>query len=82
MSRRNHAMHASQSHAVLASLQDMNYDQMHDIYGIDIDPTGSVYDGTYNQQFKSLSEWADWCVSNDEYEMNEHIRGKSYSALT
>jgi hypothetical protein len=82
MSRRHHALQAAQSHAVLTNLHEMDYDQMHDIYGIDIAPEGAVYDETYNRRFKSLSEWADWCVANDEYETYEAIRGHRYDALT
>lgn len=82
MSTRHYAMHAAQANAVVASLYDMDYEQIHKTYGISIEPTGIVYDPTYEREFNSLSEWADWCVANDEYETRESIRHRQYSALT
>lgn len=82
MSRRHYSMHAAQANAVITNIQSMDYDQIHDIYGIDIDPEGIVHDETYNQDFNSISDWAEWCVSNDEYETVEHVQGKAYSAIT
>lgn len=82
MSKRHYAMHAAQSHSVVATIVDMDYNQIEDCYGIQIDPNGIVHDGAYNQNFDSLSEWAEWCIANDEYETLEHVRNRSYGALT
>lgn len=79
---RNHSMLAHQSNAVVANLHAMNYNQINEIYGIEISPDGTVTDSVYGMKFSNLSEWADWCIENDEYEETEIIRHKNYDALT
>jgi hypothetical protein len=60
----------------------MNYEQIHELYGIDIEPSGIVVDPTYDMEFANLSEWADWCVANDEFEEKEFIKSHNYGILT
>lgn len=79
---RNHSAIAHQSNAVISELYNMNYEQMHELYGIDIEPSGKIVDTTYDMVFTNLSEWADWCVANDEFEEKEFVRGKHYGILT
>lgn len=82
MSKRHHAMHASQSHAIVKYINNMTNDQIESTYGIEFMPYGVIFDPTYNKTFESLGDWADWCISNDEMELKGIIQHLRYDALT
>jgi len=58
--------HVSDTHSrVLNDVRRLSHEQLVELYGIDIDNDGSVFDPTENQQFDTLEDWARFISERD-----------------
>ncbi len=54
MSKRNY----SQTHGAVGDIQRLSHEELEQLYNIEIDEDGSVFDQTLNSSFETLEEWA------------------------
>jgi len=51
----------------------MSNDEITQLYGIEINPDGTVFDPTYEKTFESLATWAEFEAQYDEMDYSEQF---------
>jgi hypothetical protein len=75
---------SSEAAHLVAEVSSLSDEQCLEIYGIEIDrlllknKKGLIYDTTYDKYFKTVPEWAAFCVAQDrdDYEDEDEYSGK------
>ena len=65
MSRSRHHSRSSEVAHIVAEVRRMFPEDAFDAYGIEILEDGRIIDTTYDQEFKTLHEWAAWSVDQE-----------------
>lgn len=76
---RNHHIHAHEVSRVINDINRLGHEEAERLYGIEFRNEGRVYDPTYDREFISVGEWAEFSFSDDETEYSEDIRSSKYS---
>lgn len=73
----SHRHHSSVAHQITRLVHDISIAEKQEsesLYGIEIRDNGTIFDFTYQMDFKSLHEWAEFTVEQDcEHETYEEI---------
>ncbi len=70
---RHHHVHASEVTHVVNDVRALPKEDAERIYGIELREGGTVFDPTYNREFASIGEWADFSYEQDEMEYGEEF---------
>ena len=73
MSKHNHGAIAHDVSYIIRQVATLPADEIQILYGIELFEDGKVFDPTYNQEFDSVGEWAEFSVKEDLVEYNEHF---------
>ena len=64
------ANHSAQSHQIQSLVKQvidtLDPDVLYDLYGIEVDTDGSVYDTVYDKSFPTVACWARFSIEMDE----------------
>jgi len=74
---RHHVSTAHEVMHIIADIKNIGIDQARSIYGIEFiedDINGRVFDPTYNREFNTLGEWANFSVEQDSMSDHEPFR--------
>lgn len=63
---------------IVSQVNQLSEDEVRDVYGIELLPNGMVFDPTYNREFFSVGDWAEFSAEQDAVEYKEHFYGKDY----
>lgn len=58
----------SHSSRVMVDIHTLEVDELQDLYGIEINEDGTVYDLTEFKEFETLADWANYIVAIEEEE--------------
>ena len=70
-------MHAHEVAHIIKDVNALSSDEVEQIYGIALSEDGTVFDPTYNRNFVSVSDWAEFSVQQDEVDYSEEF-GNEY----
>ncbi len=70
---RHHAAHAGDVNHIIHDINHMSREDAERMYGIEFKEDGRVFDPMYNRGFKTLAEWAEFNIEQDEFEYAEDI---------
>ncbi len=73
--------YSSVAHEVTYTINQVNKlsaEEVLDLYGIELLESGKVFDPTYNREFLSVGEWAEFSAQQDAVEYEERFGGKEY----
>jgi hypothetical protein len=73
MSKHNHGAIAHDVAYIISQVTTLPADEVELLYGIEFREGGKVFDPTYNQEFLSVGEWAQFSVEQDMVEYDEHF---------
>ena len=73
MSKHNHGAIAHDVAYIISQVNTLPADEVESLYGIELREGGKVFDPTYNQEFPSVGEWAQFSVEQDMVEYDEHF---------
>ena len=77
MSHRHHSSVAHQVGRLVHDVSTFEKQESESLYGIEIHDDGTIFDLTYQMNFKSLHEWAEFTVEQDsEHETYEEITSR------
>jgi len=63
---------------IVSQVNQLSVDEVRDLYGIDLLEDGKVFDPTYNREFLSVGEWAEFSAEQDAVEYEERFYGREY----
>ncbi len=73
MSKHNRGGFAHDVSYIVQQVSTLSAEEVQDLYGIELLDGGKVFDPTYNQEFGSVGEWAEFSVNEDRTEYSEHF---------
>ncbi len=73
MSKHNHGGFAQDVSYIVRQVATLPPEEIQILYGIELLDNGKVFDPTYNQEFGSVGEWAEFSVNEDMTEYSEHF---------
>lgn len=73
MSKHNHGAIGHDVSYIVQDIMRMSQEDAEATYGIKMLVGGRVFDPTYNQEFESVGEWAQFSVEQDQVEYSEHF---------
>ena len=73
MSKHNHGGFAQEVSYIIHQVATLPAEEVQILYGIELLEDGKVFDPTYNQEFGSVGEWAEFSVNEDRTEYSEHF---------
>lgn len=78
MSKHNHGAIGHDVTYIVQDIMRMSQEDAEAIYGILMLKGGRVFDPTYNQEFESVGDWAQFSVEQDQVEYSEHFTHGAY----
>jgi hypothetical protein len=73
MSKHHHGEFANSVSFIVHQVSTLPKEEIEILYGIELLDNGKVFDPTYNQEFGSVGEWAEFSVNEDNTEYSEHF---------
>jgi len=73
MSKHNHGGFAQDVAYTVHQVDTLSEEEVKSLYGIERLADGKVFDPTYNQEFDTVGEWAEFCANEDMTEYDEHF---------
>lgn len=73
MSKHNRGGIAQGVSYTVHQVNTLSEEEVKSLYGIELLEGGKVFDPTYNQEFDSVGEWAEFCANEDMTEYDEHF---------
>lgn len=73
MSKHNRGEIAQDVSFIIHQVSTLPAEEVQILYGIELLEDGKVFDPTYNQEFGSVGEWAEFSVNEDRTEYSEHF---------
>jgi hypothetical protein len=64
----SYAIQAHQIQALIKQVKSLDEHELYDLYGIELDQEGSVYDSCYDKTFDSVALWAQFNVQTEDIE--------------
>lgn len=78
MSKHNHGAIGHDVTYIVQDIMRMSQEDAEAVYGIKMLEGGRVFDPTYNQEFESVGDWAQFSVEQDQVEYEEHFTYGAY----